>query len=282
VAVPTMRECRDEAGNCTVAVDSDGFPIQCVGEWVLHKQHYIRNYFTATSGVRRQFNEDGPRAGSVYLDMYAGNGRARIRETCDRIDGSPLLAINGHHEPFTDIILCELNGANAAALRSRTAGNRRVRVEEGDCNDLIARIIAQQMFPRYAYGIALLDPFAPSALAFETVRRLSAFPHIDLIINFPTGSIRRNFQNPEHVHRYMGRRVTMLHGSDVAELIPIYREQLVSLGFRDEYIRMPRIANSSNVTLYHLIFASKNELGDTIWNSVTRNAPNGQRSLPGF
>ncbi len=139
-----------------------------------------------------------------------------------------------------------------------------------------------ELVPRYAYGIALLDPFAQSALAFETVRRLAAFPHIDLIINFPTGPIRRNFHNPEHAQRYMGRSVDMVHGSDVADLIPIYREQLVSLGFNDDQIRMPRIVNSSNVTLYHLIFASKNALGDQIWNSVTKNAPNGQRSFPGF
>ena len=136
------------------------------------------------------------------------------------------------------------------------------------------------MIPRYAYGIALLDPFAASALTFDTVRRLADFPHMDLIINFPTGPIRRNFQNPKHLRRYMGRDdVDMVHGSDVADLIPMYRDQLVSVGFRGEHIHMPRITNSSNATLYHLIFASKHPLGDKIWNSITRNEPNGQMSL---
>jgi hypothetical protein len=94
------------------------------------------------------------------------------------------------------------------------------------------------------------------------VRRLAAFPHIDLIINFPTGSIRRNFHNADHLTRYMGRRVDMVHGADVVDLIPIYRQQLIGLGFEDDAINMPRITNGSNVTLYHLIFASKNRLGE--------------------
>jgi three-Cys-motif partner protein len=285
VAVPNPPECRDDNGNCTVAVDTDGLPIQCVGEWAQKKKHhYIRHYLVATGPTRRKFNEDGPRAGSTFIDLFAGNGRARVRETGEHIDGSPLIAINGDHERFTDVVLCELNAGNAEALRRRVAGDRRVRVVEGDCNETIVQIIEDEMIPRNGFGIALLDPFAPSALSFETVRRLASFPHIDLIINFPTGSIRRNFKNPEHVTRYMGRRVDMLHGDDVAELIPMYRRQLIDLGFTDDAINMPRITNGSNVTLYHLIFASKNRLGDTIWNSITQNAPNGQRSFlgPGF
>ena len=82
--------CRDANGNCTAAIDADGGPVQCVGEWALTKQHYIRGFFEATGGVRRKFNETGSRAGSVYLDMFAANGRARVREIGSVIDGTAL------------------------------------------------------------------------------------------------------------------------------------------------------------------------------------------------
>ena len=31
--------------------------------------------------------------------------------------------------------------------------------------------------------------------------------------------------------------------------------------------------------LYHLVFASKDKLGEKIWNSITKNAPSGQGNL---
>ncbi len=64
-------------------------------------------------------------------------------------------------------------------------------------------------------------------------------------------------------------------------MIPVLRRQLVSVGYRDDEIavKSPRVMNRSNTTLYHLVYASKHSKGEQIWNSVTKNEPNGQLPL---
>jgi hypothetical protein len=39
------------------------------------------------------------------------------------------------------------------------------------------------------------------------------------------------------------------------------------------------VSNKKDAVLYHLVFASKSPLGDTIWQSVTSITSRGQRSL---
>lgn len=272
-----MSDCSDGSGNCTVAQDPvDGLPVQCVGQWANDKHTYFRNYLAATRGVRAKFVVDG---GAAVIDLFAGNGRARIRETGQHIDGTPMIALS--EQNITDIVLCDLSPVNADALRRRTAHTRKVRVVEGDCNERIVQIVG--MIPQRGFSVALLDPFGHSALDFNTIRRLAAFPRMDLIIHFPIGAMKRSFGHYEMIERFLGLPraewgFDIVRAADLRELMPVMRRQLISLGYKDHQISIhaPRVRNASNVTLYHLMFASKNVLGDEIWNSVTRNEPSGQ------
>jgi three-Cys-motif partner protein len=142
------------------------------------------------------------------------------------------------------------------------------------------------MIPSRAYCVALIDPFGPGALDFNTMRRLAAFPRMDLIVHFPIGPMKRGFEHYPRFERFIGLPaekwgVDIVHGEDIRHLIPVMRRQLMTVGYDDHEVavRAPRVANTSNVALYHLLFASKHVRGDEIWNSVTKNAPNGQLSL---
>jgi three-Cys-motif partner protein len=274
-----VSDCNDRDGNCTVLRDpDDGGVVQCVGPWATDKHDYVRRYFEATRNVRGMYDraERGHNGGTGYIDLFAGPGRFCIRGRLPVMDGTPLIAVNMRMHPFTDIILCDLADANVAALRMRTANDPRVHVEPGDCNKTIDRVVAR--IPRYGYNVAVVDPYGPSDLAFETVERLAAFDRMDLIIHFPTNAIRRNFDRPAGRERFVGRSVEMVHGSDVAEVMALYRSRLAKLGYGVN-TRAPRIANTRNGTLYHLMFASKHERGDAIWDSITRTEPSGQLGL---
>lgn len=299
-----MSDCRKKNGNCTVADDPDDeLPVQCVGSWSKEKHGYVRKFLEATRSVRASYLPPRGDGGTAFIDLFAGPGRARVRENvnglvrepAEFIDGSPLIALC---EPnISDIVLCELDSENLAALRSRTSHSRKVSVVEGDCNKVIDEIVAK--IPRRGYSLALLDPFSASALAFNTIRRLAAFPRMDLIIHFPIGSMKRSFENYRIFERFLGvppeqwgvapiaegidprEQPAIVHGEDVRGLLDVMRRQLRSLGYADHEItvRTPTMRNTSNVVLYYLIFASKHVLGDEIWNSVTKNAPNGQLRL---
>jgi hypothetical protein len=67
--------------------------------------------------------------------------------------------------------------------------------------------------------------------------------------------------------------------SDVVQLINVMREQLRPLGYTDVKLDSMPIKNDRNNVLYHLVFASKHDRGDQIWQSISRTDGKGQRAF---
>lgn len=278
-----MSDCVDSIGNCTGPSD-DGRPAQCVGPWVEEKHTYVRRYVDATWGVRNKFLDRGQ--GSAFVDMFAGPGRARIRDTGKFVEGSTFIGLNAARAPFTEVIACELQSVNVDALAARTATHAsRITIRHGDCNALASKIAA--LIPKLGYNIALLDPYAISALAFDTIRTLAQVARLDLVINFPTLDIKRNFQKnfnqtANHVDRFLGTKAwrSKVRGAhDAHELLDVFSDQLKSLGYVGQEVHAIEVKNNQNGLLYHLISASKHPLGHKIWKSVTKTTATGQRGL---
>ena len=63
-------------------------------------------------------------------------------------------------------------------------------------------------------------------------------------------------------------------------LIEHFRRGLIGLGYdREAGVRSIEIKQSTNVTMYHLVFASKKGVGTRIWNAIAKIDPYGQRDL---
>jgi three-Cys-motif partner protein len=278
-----VADCAKKNGNCTKPSD-DGLAVQCVGAWAKEKHDFLRRYIDATREVRRKYVEDGAPGGAGFIDLFAGPGRARLRDTGEFIDGSPLVALRPQDAPFTKAILCDLEPESTAALRSRTAPfGSRAFIVDGDCNEKIGDICAA--VPPYGLNLALIDPFGVSALEFGTIKRLASFARMDLLLHFPTNTIKRNLHDAKFhdlVDRFFGTtswRGRINGASDVVQLIEILREQLLPLGYTDVKLNAMPIKNDMNNVLYHLVFASKHDKGDKIWQSITKTDGKGQRSL---
>ena len=127
---------------------------------------------------------------------------------------------------------------------------------------------------------ALLDPFAIEALDFEVIRKLAAFQRMDLLVHFPTGDIRRNLLQgaKERLRRAMGRDTNVTRAPDVPKAIEELRAELARLGYTGEAVRSVAVKHKG-LTLYHLMFASKDERGDAIWQSISKTLASGQRRL---
>ena len=122
---------RGQNGNCPGLLH-DQHAVQCGGDWVPTKHHYIRGYIEATYAARAKFIPPVGSGGAAFIDLFAGPGKARIRESGEIIDGSPLMAMNHAAAPFTDILLCDKDPDNTAALGHRTRDDARVQVFEID------------------------------------------------------------------------------------------------------------------------------------------------------
>jgi three-Cys-motif partner protein len=261
---------------------ADGLPVLEVGPWTAEKHDYLRRYITATKAARSHFLPPAGPGRAAFIDLFAGPGRAQVRRRKEIIDGSPLIAARHRDAPFTDILLCELEPANAAALRRRLEGDARVQVFVGDCNVEIDRIAAA--IPSHGLNLALIDPFGVTPLHFETLARLAHFERMDILLHFPTNDLVRNLrQHAERITAFLGtdgwkRRVT--GPKDVLKLLEVLREQLLPFGYQKAQVRYePLLKNTRNAPLYHLVLVAKHGLADKIWQSVIRTEGSGQKRL---
>jgi three-Cys-motif partner protein len=221
------------------------------------------------------------RGGAAFIDLFAGPGRARIRETGEEIDGSPLVALRHHEVPFSRVVLCELDPDNAQALRKRVeAYEGHAVVVEGSCHETIREVVAQ--VPVYGLNFALIDPFSLDQLRFDTITNLAALRRVDLLIHFPTMDIKRNLtRSTDRLSRAVGTerwQERVKKAEDVPKAIDHLRSELEKHGYTGKQVRSVPIKHGG-LLLYHLVFASKHERGDKIWESVTKITATGQRSL---
>ncbi len=259
--------------------------MQCVGIWAVDKHHYLRQYIGATRAVRKKFLEPQGHGGAGFIDIFAGPGMVRVRDTGDVREGSPLIALHHREAPFSKLIFCDNDSDNVAALRTRTASDAgRVEVIVGDSNKMIERIAFES--PEYGLNIALVDPFALSALKFATLERLAKFQRMDLIVHFPTADIKRNLEQNDNTKAWLTEALgtsswvsELTSMTDVGRLIDLFKKQLSTLGYGSQQVRSEPIKNNQNLPLYYLVYASKSERGDAIWQSITRNKPSGQRGM---
>src|SRR6266481_4192890 len=94
-----------------LTVASDGLPARESGGWIETKHHYLDRYCGIFStGMKNRW------AKRVFIDVMAGPGICKIRDTGQEMDGSPLIALK---HPFTDYTFVENHPISCDALKKR-------------------------------------------------------------------------------------------------------------------------------------------------------------------
>src|SRR5438132_9253828 len=89
----------------------DGLVAPDVGAWAEEKHRLVSLYSTLfSSGMKAKWSN------RIYVELYAGAGYSRIRDTPKFIFGSPLLALKVK-DPFDKYIFCEEKPKNLNALK---------------------------------------------------------------------------------------------------------------------------------------------------------------------
>jgi three-Cys-motif partner protein len=284
--------------NCTYPSEKDGQAVQCVDRWAEDKFYYFDNYLNATRYARGKYAQYG---NAVYVDLYAGPGKCRIKIKQNEISGGALRASSLKEAPFNRLILNDLSINNYNALSKRMG---KAEIHSSDANVIVKTITDNLFEAKYdKYHFAFLDPFSPSNLKFDTIRELSRLKRIDIMINFPIGPIRRTYKKwlskgNEILDEFLGtdewrKIVAKSHEATFCNtLVDIYYRQLINVGFPEkglgvideqgnDYLgaSIASVKNSRNVILYYLILASKHDLAANIWKSILKTRAGGQRGL---
>jgi three-Cys-motif partner protein len=131
----------------------DGLPIRESGRWAEEKLYYLGRYLKIFSvGMKNKW------AGRLYyIDLFAGPGRCRIRDTEREIDGSPLIALLGFD--FAKYFFFEMDRGCFEALEARVRRRAphkyaNVVMTCGDCNEKTDRVTLRSG----GLGLAFIDP----------------------------------------------------------------------------------------------------------------------------
>ena len=165
---------------------SDGLPVLVQGPWSKDKL-YIVNYFSSmfNGGMKKRWPT------RAYVDLFAGPGICKDRETGTEFVGSPLAALECQ-TPFTHLFFNDIDKGFVDALTNRQERlhpQANVKYLNLDCNRA-ARQIAEQV-PRDALTLAFIDPWNYE-LTFDSLAYLGQRQATDLIVTFHTTAIKRN------------------------------------------------------------------------------------------
>jgi three-Cys-motif partner protein len=163
----------------TVKVEADGLPYNDVGVWTEAK-HRLVAYYAAlfSAGMKDKWEK------RIYIELYAGAGYSRIRDTERIIAGSPIQAL-GLKVPFDKYIFCEQDPEKLEALRVKRHAppSADVAFISGGCDGSVNKISAA--IPQYSknhkvLSLCFVDP-NDIGIRFSTLQTL-ALKYVDFIV----------------------------------------------------------------------------------------------------
>jgi three-Cys-motif partner protein len=202
-----------------------------VGPWAKEKLDSLARYLDFYTKVLK--NQPWR---TVYLDAYAGGGRAVVRtkehvatgapslfgdapptdaEARELIDGSPRVAL-GIVNPFDRYVLVDPDPDRAAeleTLKAEFAGTGGISILRMTAAEGIAWVTAQPISRRTHRGVAFLDPFG-AKLDWASIQKLAETRLFEVVVNFALSmAIQRMLPNSGEVPKGWAATLDSYFGS---------------------------------------------------------------------
>ena len=271
----------------------DGLLLRPVGYWSKDKLRYLAGYMDIfTTSMRNKWF-------TVYVDLFAGPGKSKIRNSSEIMKGSPLAALDLPYA-FSKYIFVEAEPAALDALEKRIAsykGSMEIYTRGINCNTSPRDVTS--LVPYNSLTLAFIDPEGCD-IHFSTIKALADSGRVDLFMTFPMGmDLKRNVDAAANsstsswtkYDRFFGStdwRQTYLSSLSsrgwkfaIHRTMEFYKNQLTTLGYvqvdaSDEVVIKE---SRTNVPLYYLLFASKHPRGKDFWKKISSRSPSGQESF---
>lgn len=270
----------------SISTQPDDLTTNDVGPWAEQKYRYVGMYAELFStGMKNKWSR------RVYLDLFAGTGHSRIRNSSRVVLGSPLVALT-LPDLYDAYVFSDEDAGAVDALRARVlrmGHGDRASFIVGDVNAKIPEVSACIPGPRgeRALSFCFLDPFKLN-IHFETIRRLSAGRDIDFLILLALYvDANRNLQSyiqdqSPIIDLFVGDcdwreqwRTAQRQGEAFTTfLAKAYSSRMAAIGYLPMGIEeMVKIRSyDRRLPLYYLAFFSRNKTGLKFWREVLKYA----------
>ena len=267
----------------SIPAKNDGLFFAEVGSWAEDKHSLVALYDSLFStGMKNKWDS------RVYIDLYAGPGLLKIRDTNKFIWGSPILAL-GVERPFNKYIFCENDAVSLEALKKRVAGHfpdADVQFVAGSCDeqvDKISRLIPRATRTNHVLSFCFVDPYDLS-IQFSTIKRIAEYfvdflfvlaLHMDANRNLAAYLDTKNTKiddflgMPDWRERWLRLPEPKNFPRFLAEM---YAEQMQTLRYLPVgFDKMKQVRSDvKNLPLYHLALFSRHELAYEYWDEVLK------------
>ncbi len=265
-------------------VSDDGLVCPKVGKWAEEKHGLVSFYAKLFStGMKDKWDE------RVYIELYAGAGYSKIRDTSITIVGSPLQALTLEH-PFDKYIFCEEQTDLLEALKARVkriAPSADVSYVPGDCNEHVKEICSSIPLASREHtvlSLCFVDP-CDIGIKFETLSALST-RYVDFLVLLALHmDANRNYAHyirPESVkvEELLGTKTWRDRWSVAqSDAVPFPRflaqefaNSMATLGYLPlPLYKMKEVrSDEKNLPLYHLALFSRSERAYKFWDEVLK------------
>jgi three-Cys-motif partner protein len=270
-----------------VIVDGDGLAVPVVGSWAQKKYRLIQNYASIfAKGMKNKWDC------RVYVDLFAGAGKARIRGTQRNVDSSALLSLDIPVK-FDLYIFCDKDSNQIEALKKRVKKKfpeANVLYVAGDVNAETERIVSKIPIATRDFKVlsfCVVDPYKMADLKFGTINRLSDF-YVDFFVLIPTHmDAHRNEKkylspNNNTVSEFLGNsewrkdwlKAKLKNTPFFTFIIESFNNQMEKLEYHKSEIHDSELISSpdKNLPLYRLALFSRSTVGKKFWEQARKYA----------
>lgn len=260
-------------------LDDDGLLTPEVGSWGEEKYRLLSCYASMFTGS--MINKWDC---LVYLDLFAGAGRARIKGSNKVVNSSALIAL-ANTPTFTKYVFCDEDLDNVKALEERIA--REYPQVDASILNADANLQTEQLLrsiPRAHKGnsvltLCLVDIFKMDNLKFSTIRALSKM-YMDFLVLIPSdmdaNRNEKNYLNPNNttVDEFLGNKGwrNRWKSSDKDPrsfgqfIVHEFGNSMSEIGFTAPKLEHTvGIRNSKNRFIYRLALYSKSKIAEKFW-----------------
>jgi three-Cys-motif partner protein len=167
-----------------------------------------------------------------YIDLFAGSGINRIKDTEDFLIGSPLIASLNHSKAYTSMIFCEkeLSYSEALNLRLKVLKNKNLVVERRGY-ELCLDNILKKTSNRNTYSFFFVDPYSTEFI-WDSMKKILGV-RSDIVFTFMSSEIFRavslansGIGTGEGLTRMFGDE-SWKNANNAEELVKIYKQNIL-------------------------------------------------------
>ncbi len=180
-----------------------------IGIWSEVKLSIIREYMPVYS---RLIKDHG--LYHIYIDGFAGYGLHESKTSGEIVPGSPLNALNTV-PPFREYHFIELAPSRAEQLQTYERGRSDVHVHEGDCNEVLLKLLPTAKREQYRRALCLLDPYGID-IAWDVVATIGRMKSVEIFLNFMVMDMNMNvlLHHPENALPSQVERMNRFWGDE--------------------------------------------------------------------